>query len=74
MVLPLKKDTFEKRSNTRVITELDKIFDVSAVSRPANPDTNISARNYISAIEEQEEQLNKKRKLLRLKLEFDTNQ
>ena len=70
----VKKDMFEKRSNTRIITELDRIFDVSAVSRPANPDTNISARSYISAIEEEQEQLNKKRKLLRLKLEFDTNQ
>lgn len=69
----VKKDMFEKRSNTRIITELDKIFDVSAVSRPANPDTNISARSYISAIEEQEK-LDRKRKLLRLKLEFDTNQ
>lgn len=66
----VEEDKFDKKTHTRIIQKIDKVFDVSAVSIPANPDTNIKVRNYIGMIEEQD-QLNKKRKLLRLKLEFD---
>ena len=36
----------EKRIITRNIQEIKKVFDVSAVDRPANEDTEINARNF----------------------------
>lgn len=35
-------DEYDQRSHTRIIRHIKKLFDVSAVSFPANPDTDIS--------------------------------
>lgn len=43
----------EKRIITRDIQEIKKVYDVSAVSRPANEDTEISARNFATRSYEQ---------------------
>lgn len=43
----------EKRTITRNIQEIKKVFDVSAVDRPANEDTEISARNFATRSYEQ---------------------
>ena len=54
------EDHFEKETRTRVIDSINKIYDISAVAFPANPDTNIglSMRDYfngeIEAIKEAE--------------------
>lgn len=54
------KDHFEQETRTRVIDSIKKIYDISAVAFPANPDTNIglSMRDYfngeIEAIKEAE--------------------
>lgn len=54
------EDHFEKETRTRVIDSIKKIYDISAVAFPANPDTNIglSMRDYfngeIEAIKEAE--------------------
>lgn len=64
-----------KRVYLRTITQIDRVFDVSAVSIPANDGTSISARSYVNGIlaKEQEEALQKfeteqKRKRLQLRL------
>jgi HK97 family phage prohead protease len=64
-----------KRVYLRTITQIDRVFDVSAVSIPANDGTSISARSYVNGIlaKEQEEALQKfeteqKRKKLQIKL------
>lgn len=43
----------EKRVITRNIQEIKKVYDVSAVDRPANEDTEISARNFATRSYEQ---------------------
>ena len=40
------EDKYNKETRTRTITRVKKVYDVSAVSLPANPDTEISARTY----------------------------
>ena len=70
------KDHFDKVTRTRVIEHIDKCYDVSAVSIPANPFTQISARSYYDGVIEQEreeiakaEERDKKVKILKLMLE-----
>lgn len=43
-------DHYEPKTRTRVIDKIAKVYDVSAVSFPANPDTelNVSARDYFN--------------------------
>ena len=61
-----------KRIVTRTITEIGKLYDVSAVSIPANNGTDISARSFCDGIiqKEHEESMMRaeKRKLINLKL------
>lgn len=50
-------DYFDFATHTRTITKIRKVYDVSAVSVPANPATDISARSYCErrAAEEKQE-------------------
>jgi phosphate:Na+ symporter len=64
-----------RRVYLRTITQINKVFDVSAVSIPANDGTSISARSFVDGIldEEKKEALRKfeaeqRRKRLQLKL------
>lgn len=45
-------DYFDMATNTRVITKIDKVFDVSPVSFPANPNTSlsVSTRDYFNGV------------------------
>ena len=45
-------DYFDLATNTRVITKIDKVFDVSPVSFPANPNTSlsVSTRDYFNGV------------------------
>lgn len=45
-------DYFDNATNTRVITRIDKVFDVSPVSFPANPNTSlsVSTRDYFNGV------------------------
>ena len=54
----IKDDGWEYDENTRTsyITKVDKVFDVSAVSIPANQGTQIHARSYLNGVIEQEQQ------------------
>ena len=77
-------DYWEKETNTRVIRSLKKIYDVSAVSFPANPftDIGISARDYFHGVmetekaerlEREKKEQERKRLALKLKLQGVTN-
>ena len=54
----IDKDGWEYDANTRTatITKVSKVFDVSAVSIPANGDTEIHARSYFDGVIEMEQQ------------------
>lgn len=48
-------EDYDKKTRTRNILAINKVYDVSAVSFPANPDTQISARDYFNGVIEAEE-------------------
>lgn len=48
------EDAYNNETRTRTILKIKKVFDVSAVSIPANPSTEISARSYIEGVIEAE--------------------
>ena len=39
-------ERYDRDTHTRIISRVKKVYDVSAVTYPANPDTMISARSY----------------------------
>lgn len=59
----------EKKIITRDIQEIKKVYDVSAVDRPANEDTEISARNFATRSYEQiqAESLKRRAQILKIK-------
>lgn len=46
----VESDNFNSDNHTRTINRIKKVFDVSAVSIPANPSTEISARSFIDGV------------------------
>lgn len=50
------EDSYNKDTRTRTILKVKKVYDVSAVSIPANNDTDISARSYFNGVIEKEQQ------------------
>ena len=48
------EDSYNKEQRTRTISRVKKIYDVSAVSIPANQGTEISARSWVDGVIEQE--------------------
>ena len=46
----VKEDSYNRENKTRTILKVSKIYDVSAVTFPANPETEISARNYVNGV------------------------
>lgn len=48
------KDKFDKQTRTRTILEINKLYDVSAVDRPAYNQTSISARSFFETEVEKE--------------------
>ena len=68
------EETYNNDTRTRKILKIKKVYDVSAVSIPANDDTEISARSYFDGVIEMEKQellereARKQKLLLKLKL------
>lgn len=62
------EDSFDRLTRTRTILRVKKVYDVSAVSIPANNDTGISARSYASRSYEAERQELLKRRAHLLKI------
>jgi len=69
------EDSYNKDTRTRTITKIKKVYDVSAVSLPANGDTSIAARTFVDGVIKQEEResLVQRQKLLKLKLLLEVN-
>lgn len=44
------EDHFDADTRTRIIDRINKVFDISAVSFPANPNTEIQARAYFDGV------------------------
>lgn len=66
----VSEDAYNKDTHTRTILKIKKVYDVSAVSYPANADTEISARSYFDGLIEAEkrEALARQAQLLKLKI------
>ena len=64
------EDGYDRDTHTRIVYKVKKVYDVSAVSIPANEGTDISARSYFDGVikSEQAERLERARKLLQLKI------
>ena len=64
----VSEDSYDRATRTRTILKVKKVYDVSAVSIPANDDTIIAARNYASGRREaeQRETLEKRAAILKL--------
>lgn len=67
------EDAYNKDTRTRTILKIKKVYDVSAVSYPANADTDISARSWINgAIEaEKREALARQAQIIKLKIKLE---
>lgn len=52
----VEEDAYNNETRTRTITKIKKVYDVSAVSIPANPETTISARSFVDGVIEKEKQ------------------
>lgn len=50
----VREDAWDNETHTRTINKIKKVYDVSAVSIPANPNTDISARSYFEGVIEAE--------------------
>lgn len=69
----VEEDSYNEKTRTRTITKINKLYDVSAVSIPANPATTISARSYFDGVIEKEKQEllkaeQRKAQILRIKI------
>ena len=74
-------DYFDRKTHTRVITRIAKVFDVSPVSFPANPNTelSVSTRDYFDGVIEAEkaerlerEERERQKQKLRILMEVKT--
>lgn len=72
----VEDDEYDKKTHTRIIHRIGKVYDVSAVSIPANPTTDIatvSARDYFNGVieAEQAERLERAKELELAKAKFN---
>lgn len=67
------EQSYSKETHTRTILKIKKVYDVSAVSYPANGDTDITARSFFDGVIEKEkrEALARKIQLLKIKLNLE---
>ena len=65
----VKTDSYDRATHTRTILEIKKVYDVSAVSIPANGGTEISARSFAhrSYEAERQERLLQRARLLKIR-------
>lgn len=67
------EDEYDRETRTRTITKIKKVYDVSAVSIPANGDTEISARSWLDGVIERErrEALERRKRILKIKIDME---
>lgn len=65
----IEDEEYNKETRTRIIKRIKKVYDVSAVSIPANGDTLINARSFFDGVikDEQQELLKRKKQALKIK-------
>lgn len=63
------QDSYDTSTRTRTILKIKKVYDVSAVSIPANDDTNIAARNYVNGRRELEQREQLAKRIAKLKID-----
>lgn len=70
----VRDSKYDNATHTRTITKISKVYDVSAVSYPANGDTDISARSFVDGVIEQEraERLSRRKRILKLMIDTET--
>lgn len=66
----VEEDEYDRNTHVRTIRKIKKVYDVSAVSIPANNDTNIQSRSYFAGVAEIEKQelLKREKQLKKIKL------
>lgn len=66
------EDSYDRETRTRTILRVKKVYDVSAVSIPANEDTLINARSYFDGVieEEQQELLKREKQIKTLEIKL----
>jgi HK97 family phage prohead protease len=64
----VSEESYDRATHTRTILKIKKVYDVSAVSIPANADTEISARSFARRSYEAEKQERLKRRAAILKI------
>lgn len=57
----VEEESYNEKTRTRSILKVRKVYDVSAVSIPANPNTDISARSYWDGVIEEERRRERER-------------
>jgi hypothetical protein len=69
----IEESAYSKETRTCTILKIKKVYDVSAVSYPANNGTEIAARSWVNGVIETEkrESLARQRELLRLKINLE---
>lgn len=65
----VSEESYDRATRTRTILKIKKVYDVSAVSIPANGDTEIAVRNFASRSYEAEKQERLKRRIAILKMQ-----
>lgn len=65
----IQEDSYDRLTHTRTVKKIRKVYDVSAVSFPANPETEISARSWVDGVidAEKREALARRRQLIKIK-------
>jgi HK97 family phage prohead protease len=65
-------DDYNRKTRTRTVTDVKRVYDVSAVSIPANPETEISARAFVDGViaKEQAERLERQNKIKTIELKM----
>ena len=58
----IDEDSYDEKKHLRTINRIGKVYDVSAVSIPANPNTDISARSFWDGVIEEERRRDLERK------------
>lgn len=66
----IKDDEYDRKSNTRHIKRIDKLFDVAVVDIPAYDSTSVSARSFFE-LESEKEHLEREQEKLKLKLKLN---
>ena len=69
----IREQSFDRKTHTRKILKVSKVYDVSAVSYPANPETDISARSFFDGVikEANREAAARDREILLLKIKME---